>query len=72
MIVSKVAESQKCRFVNLWSEMMSAGDISAFLNDGLHFTEKGNFFLAKLLEKHIFELTKQLPVVQPLWNEFPL
>ena len=52
--------------------MMSTGDIASMLNDGLHLSEKGNMFLAKLLENHITELIDPLPVILPLWRDFPL
>ena len=51
---------------------MSLEDYKVLLSDGLHFTNQGNLFLAKLLEPHVTELTQDLPIILPLWDEFPI
>ena len=51
---------------------MNTGNFSSYLSDGLHLSQSGNLFLAKLLEPHINELTEKLPTIWPLWRDFEL
>jgi len=64
----KVAKDLKCRHVDIWESIENPESFSSYLVDGLHFNEKGNVHLGKLLEPHITELIDSLPMVLPDWK----
>ena len=68
LFILQVAKDLKCRHVDLWESIENPESFSSYLVDGLHFNQKGNVHLGKLLEPHITELIDSLPMVLPDWK----
>nr|CAB3255136.1 isoamyl acetate-hydrolyzing esterase 1 homolog [Phallusia mammillata] len=64
----KVANSKKCRVIDLFTLMINK-HLPTYLNDGLHFSDEGNSLLASELSTHVEELTKELEMNLPDWKD---
>ncbi|XP_077966676.1 isoamyl acetate-hydrolyzing esterase 1 homolog [Styela clava] len=64
----KVASTKLCGFVNLWEEFMNSElDLGELLKDGLHFSEKGNQLVSKVLWPHLMNITNDWEKMYPDW-----
>ncbi|XP_051579452.1 isoamyl acetate-hydrolyzing esterase 1 homolog [Myxocyprinus asiaticus] len=56
--------------LDLWTLMQRDGqDLSVYLLDGLHLSEKGNQFLAEHLWVHLESRVADLPFILPYWGD---
>ena len=64
--VGQVAGESGVHFIELYNSMMKDGNWKRYLVDGLHFSPDGATFLFARLWRVVGNLTKHLPMIQPL------
>ncbi|KAK7113408.1 hypothetical protein V1264_012703 [Littorina saxatilis] len=65
----EVAGQCGTQLVDLYSQMMSTADWEKCLNDGLHLSADGSRLLFNQLQPLIEQLTSNIPMKFPLWDE---